>query len=182
MLKSSQLPDVDIWMRHSSLGSAPIFSMPDGYHMRFYREGDVPNWVQIQQASDPFYKATARTFLGAMPGEEAYLAHRVMFLVGPDGRDIGTITAWQNNFLTGKLVGQIHWVAIITPEQSKGLAKPMMSAVCQQLKVLGHQQACLSTNTKRIPALNLYLKFGFEPYFENNDQKDAWKTIESELK
>ena len=182
MSESIQPPDVDIWMIHLDLQKTPKSPLPEGYRMRFYEEGDVEKWVEIQQASDPFFKATAETFASSMPGDAAFLSQRVMFLVDPTGRDIGSITAWENDDLTGEIIGQVHWVAIVNEMQGKGFAKPLLAAVCQRLIELGHKEACLMTNTRRLPAVNLYRKFGFEPLLQNEIEKEAWAKIASELK
>ena len=178
----AQLPNVDIWMIHSDLQNTPKTPLPAGYRMRFFEEGDVEKWVELQQASDPFFTATAETFAKTLPGDTDYLSKRVMFLVDSVGRDVGTITAWEDNELTGNMIGQVHWVAIINDKQGKGLAKPLLAAVCQLLIELGYKEACLMTNTRRIPAVNLYRKFGFEPVLQNEIEKEAWVKIASELK
>ena len=36
-----QLLDVDVLMVHRDLAQAPSFALPQGYHMRFYRAGDL---------------------------------------------------------------------------------------------------------------------------------------------
>jgi GNAT superfamily N-acetyltransferase len=179
---SEQLPNVDIWMTHPNLFQAPKFSLPAGYSMRFYRKGDIPVWVEIQQSADRFFEATSATFARSMPGETSLLSERVMFLLNAKSREVGTITAWQSSFLTTELIGQVHWVAIAAEVQGQGLAKPMLSAVCQRMIELGHTKACLSTNTRRIPALNLYLKFGFKPFFQNEIEHQAWEKIKPKLK
>ena len=183
-----QLPDVDIAMFHRDLTNSPKIPFPAGYQMRFYREGDISKWVEIQRSADSLYKVTAETFASYLLGDTSFLSQRVMFLVDPSGRDIGSITAWQTadlpsiNLATKPFIGQVHWVAIVADQQGQGLAQPMLSACCQRMIALGHQQACLSTNTKRIPALNLYRKFGFEPILLNDTEKEAWSDIVPKLK
>ncbi|MFK7801149.1 MAG: GNAT family N-acetyltransferase [Anaerolineae bacterium] len=183
---AQELPDVDLWMIHPDLTKTPKLSFPAGYQMRFYHDGDVESWVDIQRLADSLYKVNAETFASYLPGDIDELSQRVMFLVDPSGRDIGSITAWQKDDwkfdnLTQKHIGQVHWVAITADHQGRGLARPMLSACCQRMLELGHSQACLSTNTKRIPAVNLYRKFGFEPILKTDAQKEAWNDIAPKL-
>ncbi len=179
---TEQLPDSDVWMTHPDLSRTPHFSLPIGYRMRFYGDGDVQAWVRIQQAAEPFIVPTAETFTRSMPGDTAYLATRVMFLVDPSGTDIGTITAWNDDQFNGRDIGQIHWVAIIPDAQGRGLAKPMLSAACNVLRTHGYTESWLETNTRRLPALNLYLQFGFKPYPRDEVERNAWRIVASRLK
>lgn len=176
-----QLPDVDVMMLHGDLGRAPSFALPQGYQMRFYRPGDLDTWLRIQ-AADPFFVPTAETFAASMPGDDARLGSRVMFLLDPGGAEVGTITAWSSPRLTGEEIGQIHWVAIVPAARGLGLGKPMLSTACAVLRERGYTQAYLETNTRRVPALNLYLRFGFAPYVRNEAEEAAWRTIRPHLK
>jgi ribosomal protein S18 acetylase RimI-like enzyme len=176
-----ELPTVDIWMVQRDLQSVPQASLPAGYQMRPYQEGDLATWVRVQQAGEPFFVPTEEHFRRYMPGDTAYLAERVMFLVDPTGNEIGTITAWNDILLEGHESGQIHWVAIVRAAQGKGLAKPMLSAACQNLIERGYSEAWLETNTRRLPAINLYLQYGFQPYLRSQQERDAWEMIRSQI-
>lgn len=173
---------VEVVMIQRDLARAPIFSLPPGYAMRAYREGDVANWVRIQQAGDPFFVAEARHFSESMPGNTAYLEARVLFLVDGSGTDIGTIAAWNDAEFEGREMGHIHWVAIVSAAQGRSLAKPMLSVACAALRTHGYTEAWLETNTARIPALNLYGQFGFKPHPRNEAEREAWRAVAPRLK
>ncbi len=57
-----------------------------------------------------------------------------------------------------------------------------MSAVCKRIAELGDERAFLGTSTWRIPAINLYLHFGFVPHIRHEDDRAAWREIEPLLK
>jgi GNAT superfamily N-acetyltransferase len=176
-----QLPDVDVIMLHRDLGRAPSFALPQGYHMRPYQAGDLDTWLRIQ-ATDPFFAPTAETFAEALPGDDAYRAERVMFLVGPEGAEIGNITAWNTAQFTGEDIGQVCWVALVPEARGRGLGKPLLSAACATLRERGYTQAFVDTNMRRIPALNLYLQFGFEPLLRDEEEQAAWRAVAPYLK
>ena len=176
-----QLPDVDVLMIQRDLRHAPSFGLPQGYRMRFYRTGDLTTWLRIQ-ATDSYGVPTAETFAEALPADEAYLGARVMFLVDPEGIEIGNITAWNTSLSNGQEIGQICWVAIVPAARGLGLGKPILSAACATLRERGYTQAFVDTNMRRIPALNLYLQFGFEPYLRSEAEEVAWRTITPFLK
>jgi GNAT superfamily N-acetyltransferase len=178
---NEQLPDVDVIMLHRDLVRAPSFALPQGYHMRPYRSGDLDTWLRIQ-ATDPFFTPTAETFAVALPGNDAYRAERVMFLIGPEGAEIGNITAWNTAEFTGEDIGQVCWVALVPEARGRGLGKPLLSAACASLLERGYTQAFVDTNMRRIPALNLYLQFGFEPLLRDEEEQTAWRAITPHLK
>ncbi len=169
-------------MLHPQLAQAPHVELPHGYRMRFYQEGDVETWVRVQQAADPWHQPTTATFERAMPGDADYLAQRVMFLVDPAGAAIGTITAWNDTLFNRGDTGQIHWVAIVAAAQGQGLAKPMLSAACAVLRARGYHEALLETDTRRIPALNLYLQSGFVPFPRHEADRQTWRAVAPQLK
>lgn len=178
---SEQPADSDVWMIHPNLGAVASPPLPSGYRMRFYGEGDLAVWLRIQ-AHDPFFVPTADTFADSMPGDAALLASRVRFLADPAGEDVGTVTAWSNDRLTGWEIGQIHWVALVPVARGYGLAKPMVGAACALLHERGYREACLETNTRRIPALNLYLALGFQPFVRSEAERQAWRSVAPQLR
>jgi GNAT superfamily N-acetyltransferase len=179
-----QISNVDVWMVNRNLPSAPRHALPAGYHMRFYREGDAAAWVRVQQLAEQFLSPPPdeATFLKEYGSDHAYLAERIMFLVGPDGSDIGTITGWNDSVFENSEMGRIHWVAIIPSAQGAGLAKPLLSAACDLLRGHGYRAAWLWTGTGRVPALNLYLQFGFVPYPRDELEREAWRAVAPKLK
>lgn len=181
-ISDQQLSNISVWMIHHDLSRAPRYSLPEGYTMRFYREGDVATWVHIQQSADTLFTATAETFAQHLTGDTPHLAGRVMFLVDPSGRDIGSITAWNSDALTGRDMGLVHWVAIIPQAQGRGLAKPMTCAALDVMRGLGYNEAWLETGTGRVAALNLYLHLGFQPYVHGTDDRAAWQAVAPRLK
>lgn len=172
----TQPPDVDLIMFHNDLRQTPTFALPQGYRMRFYRPGDLEIWLRIQ-ATDPFFVPTAETFAEVLPGDDAYRGERVMFLVDPDGAEIGNITAWNTAQFTEQEIGQICWVALVPAARGRGLGKPLLSAACAALRERGYTQAFIDTNMRRIPAINLYLSFGFKPFLRDEAEQAAWRTI-----
>lgn len=170
-------PNCDVIMLHRDLARAPQDALPTGYRLRPYAAGDVATWVRLQQAAEPYFLPTAENFAASMPGDTAALAARVRFLVEPSGADIGTITAWHGTLEEGREIGQIHWVAIVPEAQGSGLAKPMLAAACALLRQHHHTSAFLETNTRRLPALNLYLRAGFAPYPRDAAERDAWRAV-----
>ena len=178
--------NLDVRMIHHDLRAAPVFDLPKGYAMRSFRPDagaeDVHAWVEIHKRADTFFQYTPDVFYESLDRDAARHGERILFLVDPAGQDIGTISAWNDGDLTGEDIGRIHWVAIAPEAQGHGLGKPMLSAACQRLLQLGFASAYLWTSTGRVPAINLYRRFGFEPYHHTPEAAQIWRELSPSLK
>jgi GNAT superfamily N-acetyltransferase len=169
--------DFPIAMVHEDLQKAPIHDLPSGFALRWYRPGDEIAWVRIQNAATPQNPVTAAVFAREFgPGQSA-LPDRQCYLLGPDGTAIGTATAWHDGDHHGRPFGLVHWVAVTRTMQGRGLAKPLLGAVCRRLRELGDGRAYLTTSTSRLPAIRLYLKFGFVPEIRTAYDAAVWRAL-----
>ena len=182
MSDEQHTPDnTDVWMVHHDLMQAPAYSLPAGYAMRFFQPGDVATWLHVQQAAEEYLTISAETFTTHMPDPDLW-SQRVMFLLDPAGTEIGSITAWHDAQMLGHAAGLVHWVAIVPQAQGQGLARPMLSAALDVMRALGYRDAWLGTGAARIPAINLYLRFGFQPLLRGTGDAAAWQRIAPQLR
>ncbi|MCK4602994.1 MAG: GNAT family N-acetyltransferase [Phycisphaerae bacterium] len=172
---------IQVIMLRESLDEIPQYRLPAGYGMRLYRTGDKATWVRLQQASEQLIKITDRTFEGNFGSDLPAMPRRCHFLTAPDGRDVGTITAWYDRSYRGRRWGRIHWVAIVPEHRGRGLSKPMMTVAMRRLRSLGHRRALLTTQAPRLAAIKTYLDFGFWPDMTAHDAARAWKLIRKQL-
>ncbi len=168
-------------MVREDLYNIPAFTLPPGYSIRWYGQGDEKAWVEIQAASDRFNTITPELYRGQFGTDVPELHRRQCFILDHQGMAIGTATAWFDENYRGRPFGRVHWVAIIPSSQGRGLAKPLMTTVCERLASLGHSRAYLTTSTARIPALNLYLRFGFVPEIKSESDRQAWQAVQDRL-
>jgi ribosomal protein S18 acetylase RimI-like enzyme len=150
-------------MVRQHLEEIPDFPLPAGFSLRWYQPGDEEHWVRIHLAADDENEITPTLFQRAFGSNAAPLASRQCYLVAPGGAVIGTATAWFDDNFEGARFGRVHYVALLPEYQGRGLAKPLMTAVCQRLRELGHDRAYLVTASSRVRALKLYARFGFQP-------------------
>ena len=170
-----------IRMIRPTLEDIPVFDLPDPYQLRRYRPGDAANWVRIHQEADVYNEIRSDLFPGQFGSDEEELAARQFYLCDGEGQAVGTATAWYNNDFRGERYGQVHWVAIVPEHQGKGLAKPLMTAVLRRLRELGHDRVYLSTNPPRLPAIHLYMKFGFVPMAQTEQERSIWEEVHRKL-
>jgi GNAT superfamily N-acetyltransferase len=151
--------------------------LPAGYGLSLYRPGDENAWVTIERAAGEFLsddKALARFEQEFGPHLDE-MRERCLFLHAPDGRPIGTTTAWYGEH-GGRTIGRLHWVAIVPAFQGRGLAKPLVSAALALMR-RWHASAYLTTQTPSWIAVKVYLDLGFVPVRERSDADEAWALV-----
>ena len=158
-----------------NLDNLPEFPLPAGFAFRWFRPGDELEWVKIQTLSDKFNPISLELFHSEFSLPDL-LPTTQFHLLAPNSVPIGTATAWFKD-LDGSRIGRVHWVAIVPEFQGRGLGKSVLSFCCRRLRELGYRQAFLSTNSARIPAINLYISFGFEPLATNKQERSVWDDI-----
>jgi len=173
--------NVTVKMRRSSLTDIPLHALPAGHEIRAYVPGDEHAWVRIESAADRFHAISLELYRKEFGDDAALLAERQLFLLDPQGRAIGTATAWMDDNDHGQRYGRVHWVAIHPDWQRRGLAKPLMTRVCLLLQELGHDNAYLVTSTARLNAINLYLHFGFAPEINSAEDQAIWDEVSARL-
>ena len=162
MLRATKkMKNISIKMVRPDMDGIPFYPLPENYSIRAYAPEDENAWVELQKRTDKFNKIDLELFHREFGYDTDILAQRMFFLLDSGKKIIGTATAWFNNDYHGEKYGRIHWVAIHPDYQGKGLSKPLLSTTCRKLVELGYDKAYLTTSSTRIPAINLYLKFGF---------------------
>lgn len=174
--------NLTVTMRRETLACLPSYPVPAGHRIRAYQPGDEEAWVRLQMEADRFNAITPALYRQEFGGDVATLADRQFFVLDSQAQVIGTATAWFDDHHLGRPHGRVHWVAIAPAWQGHGLAKPLLAHVCDRLRTLGHDCAYLVTSTARVPAINLYLKFGFRPEIQGPDDALTWNALQPYLK
>ena len=169
-----------VYMIRENLANIPHYKLPPPYTIRSYQPGDEAAWERIHLEADKYTTITPTLFDEQFGRDIERLKERQFYLC--DGMDtpVGTATAWFMNH-NDQSYGRVHWVAIIPAEQGKGLAKPLLSAVCHRLRDLRHNRAYLDTASVRLPAIGLYLRFGFVPDIRSEREAEVWRKIRERL-
>lgn len=170
-----------VTMIRDHLNDIPRHTLSGGYSIRWYRDGDEVHWVDIQSRADRYNQIDMTLFKRSFGYPKPYLANRQCYLLDDSNETIGTATAWYNKDYHGLRYGRIHWLAIIPEMQGLGLAKSLMSVICNRLLQLGHWQTYLKTAPIRLNAIALYLKFGFKPEIQDENAEIQWRQIRRQL-
>ncbi len=176
-------PHASVTMVRGGLEGLPRHAVPDSYTIRGYAPGDELAWVRIQSAADAYNVIVADLFRAQFGDDTGELERRLFMLevqaaeAAGGATAIGTAAAWFGDAGRGPAVGRVHWVAIHPAHQGRGLAKPLLSRVCRALRAMGHERAYLTTSTARVPAIALYLSFGFVPEIAGPADAAAWGAL-----
>jgi GNAT superfamily N-acetyltransferase len=168
---------VPVHMVLGNLDAAPRYVLPAPFRVRFYQRGDIETWVRVESDAEEYRSISRDLHEREFGRDHAVLSERQCFLCDGEGRAIGTATAWFNDEYEGQRWGRVHWVAVVRRMQGRGLGKPLLSAVIDRLRELGHSRAYLITETVRVPAICLYLKFGFVPRVRDSQDRAAWLSL-----
>ena len=169
---------VELSMVRQTLDRLPVYPIGAGFSLRYYCPGDEFHWTRIQQEAERYHDVTPDLFRREFGDGETQLRERQFFLCDATGREVGTATAWFTDRYRGlSWWGRIHWVAISEHCQGRGLGRALVSAVCQRFIELGHAHAYLTTESVRLPAINLYLGFGFRPEIKNDADRNEWAAL-----
>jgi len=174
--------NLSVRMFRPTLEGLPVYPLPTGFALRTYRPGDEAAWVAIHLEADRWNRVTLETFRKEFGTDQVLLMARQFYLCDAAGQVIGTATGWYDEDYCGAVWGRIHWVALLPAYHGRGLAKPLLAAACWRMKELGHDKAYLVTSTARIPALNLYRRFGFEPEIRSAEDEQIWAAVWPYLK
>ncbi|OAO89192.1 hypothetical protein AXX17_ATUG03440, partial [Arabidopsis thaliana] len=158
-----------LWMRLDSLDELPKLSIPAGYTLRTYRQGDDQSWEQIVQSS--FFEPIA--FAQKVASRPSYRPERVIFLCQEDN-PVATASALNleepapGNAGEDNL-GYLHMVAALPSHAGHGLGRTVTLGALHRMKEDGKHSALLKTDDFRLPAIHTYLQLGFKPLHGASD-------------
>ena len=150
--------------------------LPDGFAFRTFEnsEKDIDTWLDIVQYGLTDGKQTVEVFKSAMEGHPDYSPEHVYF-VEENGNACATISVFCNDETKQ---GYVHMVAAKPEVRGKGIGTALAKFAVNKLIEGGMQEAHLTTDDFRIPAIKTYLKAGFEPCLEGSeDFQSRWEAV-----
>ncbi len=176
------MKNTSVGMTRLNFDNIPTVELSKPYTLRTYQPGDEKAWLAIHVQADPFNTFNEESFVKGFGRDEQLWRENQFYVCDENNQPIGTATAWsvqKDEHPTPQ--GLVHWVALSPHAQGKDLSKPLMSAVCHRLRDRGFERAYLSTSSGRLPAVALYLAFGFMPYIRKPEERATWTHIKKQL-
>jgi GNAT superfamily N-acetyltransferase len=169
--------NVSVSMERDNLDGIEDYPLPAGYAVRWYEPGYERHWVDIHLKAERYAEVSHEVYLREFGTDAATLRERQCFLFDSQEVPIATATAWYEDDYHGRRYGRVHWVAMIPEYQGQGLSKPLLALVLTRMAELGHDRVFLRTSTARLPAINLYARFGFVPSLRIAGDRDVWEQL-----
>lgn len=170
----------ELIMKYDDTSKVKEFTLPQGFHYEFFKEGNELDWVNIHIESGEFTSIEEgleyfHTFYDSFIDE---LNKRCIFIVDDNTNEkVGTATI---SLLEKEELGcnaTVDWVAIKKSYQGKHLGRPLISKFINIAYKLGHKELLLHTQTTTWLAAKLYLDFGFVPV--NIEEKEGWNILKT---
>ena len=148
----------------------PQYVLPKGYSFYMYQKGDEVKWAEIEISVGQFksVEESIACFNIQFGNDSLKKEERILFVKNEEGKCVATGAMWSGNF-NGKTVERMHWIAVDESCKGKGIAKAIVSELLNIYNRLNSEGLIyLITESWCYSAINIYLQFGFKPYFGNN--------------
>ncbi len=158
-----------------------------------YRDEYAKQWCCLQTETGLFESlAQAEEKLNTFIKQGNNFKDNFLFVVDENNELVGSAGIWPG-FHFGKERARIHYVSVSEKVQGKGIAKAMLTKLCNQYQREGHtEELYLATQTGSYAAINLYNRIGFIPYeeaYQNYTKQEvighwkiAWEIIDKKRK
>jgi GNAT superfamily N-acetyltransferase len=151
--------------------------LPEGYSLRWYRDGDREVWQSIQRSTGIYEPLAPDLFDREFGQRRDLLPERQCFVEDASGVPVGTATAWLGSPEKLPEEGRVHWVAVSPAHQRKRIGSYLTEAACSRLLELGTTSAYLTTGSDNVGAIQLYLSLGFRPEAASEVERIAWHSL-----
>ena len=181
-----------IMIKHD-VDNYPRFPLPEGFYITGYKPGLEKQWAEIeyvQQCMESPEKAE-EIFRSEFMSKPEWIYDRCLFVVDGKNDKVAAVTSlWLGELVPGELHSRVHWVATREEYQGLGLIKAIFTYIMDLYHKLGDKgYIYLTTQSQSYVAINIYKKFGFEPYlgelhtegFDLEEHKKAWQIIDGKI-
>jgi mycothiol synthase len=166
-----------LFMRRPNLDNLPEISLPAGYTLREYREGDQEALAALMREAFQDEKWTEDRVEQALVAPPDVVKTFVV-------EHAGTIVATASARLlpeTHPDSGYVHWVAAHPTHTGQKLGAAVTVATLHEFVKLGCKDAVLETDDHRLAAIKTYQNLGFVPEHRHETHPERWARIISDL-
>jgi len=149
-------------------------NLPAGFTVRTFRESDIDVWIEICKAGKLLPDDAAhQNFVDTMVNRENLNVSDIIF-IEHNGRVVATTTPVVDE---REKLGYVHMVAVLPEFRGFKLGKQLNNLVMNEIYNAGCENAYLTTDDDRIPAIKSYLTAGFYPVLYDVDMEERWRKV-----
>lgn len=175
------MPYIKVLMVKNNPTEYPEYNLPSGYSYTYYKKGYEEDWAKLQvvlKQIDTIEEAL-NYFNNEFLVSKNELYKKALFVKDCTGNIIATASLWEGNHF-GDIYQRVHWVAVDADHQGKGIAKALLTEIFGIFNKLDYEDfVYLITQTWSYRAINIYLKFDFEPY--KGPKPENWPGTDEEF-
>ena len=183
MTETGEAPrPLQLRMRRPSLEELPDVSVPAGYGLRAYQEGDEAAWGEIMESPEGIGREwTVEKVRTSMMEKPQFEAEGLFFVTsdGDGGRPVASATAWRSPS-AGERTGYVHMVCALPEHRGRGLGRLVTLAALRYMRERGDEDVLLETDDFRLAAIKSYLGLGFVPVYKEDPASDhvaRWSAV-----
>ncbi len=151
------------------LAAFPSWTLPEGYTLRTYREGDEEGYVRVMNRagfSEWNRENLDHVLNQCLPGGPLFVVHDKANAI------VATAVALHNPDAHHPSGGELGWVAADPEHRGKGLGFIVCAAATTCFLDADYSDIYLKTDDFRLPAIRVYLKLGYVPFLHAPDMKE----------
>ncbi len=141
----------------------PDVSLPNGYEVRTFREGDEQAWAECINRAYSTQRDktnwTSQSVREKFVNTPSFMPDGTFFVLR-EGRMVGTFIAWRE-VEAGARRGRLHWLGVDPDHRNKGIATFLTVTVIRYLLSRGLDSVFLDTSYSLPVAMGIYRKLGF---------------------
>lgn len=164
-------------MERDNLAHFPKVSLPDGFRIRTYQEGDETG-IAIVFAAAGLGPDNAEAVRRDMVEKPCFLPGRI-FVVEHQGRIVGTASAWIDDAFPG--AGYLHMVGVLPECRGLKIGAALVAATVGYSSAEGFARQVLKTDDWREAALRLYIDLGYYPVYADDTHPERWRILAEKL-
>lgn len=159
-------------------GNQPVPAVPqpkNGYKLRIVRNDDRHSYSQTYETAFDEPSPFADLMRKMVPGGFFVVEHT------PTGTVVAASTAANYPKAQHPDGYSLHWVVAHSAHLGTGSGRATVAAATQVLADSAPHYSYLSTDDFRLPAINIYLKLGWQPLLFQDDQAARWSNVFDKL-
>lgn len=163
------------------LSTPPIPRVPDGYELRCLKveepadEAGYVNLIEKVGFGVWDHNRFLEVVRGSLPEGLFVVVHKTT------GKIVATALSNHRPLEHHPFGGEMGWVGADPEHKGKGLGLCVSAAATARLIRAGYRNIYLLTDDFRLPAIETYLRLGYEPYLFREGMKERWEVVMKNL-